>query len=493
MTGERQKMLTLCVEDIVAATGAQLIAGTASICVKKVVRDSREVGKGTLFVCFPGDRVDGNDFASASIEAGVAAVALTREAPAGLLSQAKAAGCAVLRAAGDDPTEFLLRLAAEWRRRNPQWAVVGITGSVGKTTTKDMVSFGLRTCWRVHATSGNYNNLVGVPLTILSASADDQVVVCEMGMNHKGELSRLTSVVRPTIAAITNIGTSHIGLLGSREAIARAKSEIIEGLPASSAAVDTAVGPLSSRLVLSEDNDFSSLIEQQYCRPAGVDILRVGTSEEAAVSHGVIKLDESGLPFFKLRFADGWSYEAKLKIAGTAAVMDFLFAMAICAYLGVDRKKAAHAIEQMPSAHMRLELRKLPGRPRVIDDSYNASPASMASALQVLSSLSCRGRRVAVLGEMGELGAESARLHGYVGAYVAAVSPDFVVWVGKDDAREMQEAALTMGYEEGRMELFPDVSSALSAVAPKLCQDDLVLVKASRAVGLDEFVRRVLA
>lgn len=485
-------MLTLCVDNIVAATRAELLVGRGDKHVSAVVRDSREVTQGTLFVCFAGERVDGNNFAPKAISAGAAAVVLTQSPGAEVLSLAAQSDCAVLRAENDDPTEFLLRLAAQWRKQNPQWAVVGVTGSVGKTTTKDMIACGLKTSFRVHATSGNYNNLIGVPLTVLSASAADEVIVCEMGMNHKGELARLTDVVRPSFAILTNVGTSHIGLLGSREAIARAKAEIVEGIRPTSEVQDSCIGPISSCLILGDDNDFSELIEQQYCRPKKVEVLRVGHEPQSFISCGEARLDEKGFPHFELHLPDGSSREVSLHVPGAAMVPDFLFAITACVRLGVDFEAASAAIEKMPATHMRLELREVTGRPRVIDDSYNASPASMASALEVLSLLPCEGRRIAVLGEMGELGTESQRLHGYVGAYVAAISPDCVIWIGNQAARWMQEAALTMGYSEDRMELFSDVDSALKIMGPTLTKNDLVLVKASRAAGLDKFVEGVL-
>lgn len=485
-------MLTLSVEDIVRATGAQVIVA-GSRTVTNVQTDSRRVGEGTLFACFPGERVDGNDFAQVAVEAGVAAVALTREPAAGLVQLAQERGCALLRAQDDDPTELMLRLAAAWRARNPQWAVVGVTGSVGKTTTKDLLACGLGASFRCHATQGNFNNLIGVPLTLLSASPEDEVVVCEMGMNHTGELSRLTAAVRPTVALITNVGTSHIGLLGSRENIARAKAEILEGMAPTDQPQKTAVGPVSPCLFLTSDNDYAPFIEEGFARPAGVSCAYVGAGEKDAVRRGPVALDEAGRPSFDVTLADGWSRRVTLQVPGAAVAADFLLALAVCDRLGADRAVSVAAMEQMPSSHMRLEVVTAPGKPRVIDDSYNASPASMASALDVLTALPCEGRRIAVLGEMGELGAESARLHGYVGAYAAAKGLDLVVWVGGQGAAQMAEAALVMGLSEDRSERFASAADALATMGPVLTDKDLVLVKASRAAGLDSFVRGVLA
>lgn len=489
-------MLDFGTTDICEATGCTVVEASADGArIQRVETDSRRVGPGALFVCFPGERVDGNDFAASAARDGASAILMTREATGEELAAAREAGCALLRAAGDDPEEFMLRLAAEWRSRNPQWAVVGVTGSVGKTTTKDMLAAGLGASWCTHATAGNFNNLIGVPITLLSADASDEVVVCEMGMNHAGELARLTEVVRPTLALVTNVGTSHIGFLGSREGIARAKAEIVVGIPASAEPVETCVGPVRSCLVLATDNDFAPLIEEEYCVPAGVEALRVavgGAADGVCAQAADLRLDDAGHPSFHLAVGE-WSRRMTLDVTGAATVADCVLAMAVAARLGADLDATASAIERMPSTHMRLEVVGGGDRPRVIDDSYNASPSSVAAALGLLSSLPCAGRRVAVLGEIGELGEESGRLHGLVGAYAAAVAPDLVVWVGGEAAHVMREAALVMGLSDDHMEVFPDAASALATIGPVLGPDDLVLAKGSRSVGLDSFVKGVLA
>lgn len=482
-------MVKISVSDMVRVTGADVALEVPGGVVEGVQTDSRAVGAGMCFVCFAGERVDGNRFAPAAVEAGAAAVVMTREPDEELLALARERGCSVLRAKDDDPEEFMLRLAGAWRRMNPQWVVVGVTGSVGKTTTKDMLRASLATRYRVHATAGNFNNLIGLPLTILSADSADEVLVCEMGMNHKGELTRLAAAALPTVSLITNVGTSHIGLLGSRENIARAKAEIVSGMRPT-AEPQSGVSPM---LAMTSDNDYAPLIECEYAASAGVACVYVGTGEKDDVRASGVRLDGEGRPSFSLGFADGWSREVTLDVPGRAVVQDFLLAMAVCDRLGVDRDAAAAAMEHMPRTGMRLEVIRTAGKPSMIDDSYNASPSSIAAALDVLCSMECAGRRVAVLGEVGELGSESARLHGYIGAYAAAKPIDLLVLVGTDDARQMREAALTMGFSEDRLELFPDVESAVATIGAVLGPDDLVLAKGSRSAGLDQFVKGVLA
>ncbi len=491
-------MLQISIADIVEATGAALLCGSSDAQIQNVTTDSRAVEPGGLFVAFVGERVNGNRFAGQAIAAGAAAVALTEDATPELLAAAGEAGCALLRTAPvsgepiyetDEATEFLLNLASLWRTRNSQWLVVGVTGSVGKTTTKDMLSCALATRYQTHATAGNFNNLIGLPLTLLAASASDEVVVAEMGMNHAGELARLTEVARPTVALITNVGTSHIGFLGSRENIARAKAEIVGGMTATA----EATGPVKPCLVLTDDNDFGAFIEDGFCRPAGVEVLRVGMGAQSAVRASNLTLDDESRPSFTLHFADGWEAPVSLDAPGRHVVSDFLIALAIADRLGADRAAAAEAIAHMPATHMRLEVLSAPGKPRVIDDSYNASPSSMAAALDVLCSMQCTGRRVAVLGEVGELGAEATRLHGYMGAYAAGKPLDLLVFVGGENAREMAEAARTMGFSEDRLEVLPTAQAALDTIGPVLAEGDLVLAKGSRAVGLDVFAKGVLA
>lgn len=480
-------MLQFSISEVAAATGAEVLVDGGTL-VTNVVIDSRQVDEGSLFACFPGESVDGNAYAPSAIENGAAAVLLTTEPQSDLLELARQRGCAVLRAEADDATEFLLRLAAEWRARNPQWVVIGVTGSVGKTTTKDMLAAGLSAGGSVHATAGNYNNLIGMSLTLLAADSSNEFVVCEMGMDHAGELTRLSAVARPDLALITNVGTAHIGNLGSREAIAHAKAEILSGMRAT----DDVSSRVPSRLVLCDDNDFAELIERDFAEPAGIEVLRVGTSEDCFVRARSIELDDEVLPTVSVSFADGFELTEKLSIPGKHVVMDFLLAMAIVSQLGIDRASAAAAIAGMERTGMRLEVRTAPSRPRVIDDSYNAGPSSMAGALDVLCSMSCTGRRVAVLGEIGELGDESKLLHSLVGAYAAAKPLDLLVLVGGEGADQMAEAATTMGFSPDRLERFENCASALEVLHDIFVEDDLVLVKASRFVGLDAFAKGVL-
>lgn len=478
-------MLRMTVSDIARATGAAVLLEGARDVAGEVVVDSREAREGGLFVAFSGERADGNAYLASAARAGSAAVVATAEPPAEALEAARAAGCAVLRAEGDDGEEFLLRLAGAWRDLHPGWLVLAVTGSVGKTTTKEMVAAGAAAQRRTHATRGNLNSLIGLPLTVLAAPEDAEVVVLELGMNHPHEIDRLAAACRPALAAITNVGTSHIGILGSRENIARAKAEVVSGMRA-----HDGVGPA---LALASSGDFTPFIADGFARPAGVDVVTVGSGEKDLVRASLVSTDESGRARFTVTCADGWSRTVALSLPGAKLVDDFLLALALLWRAGLDRDVAVEAICRMEPTSMRLDVVRAPSGARVIDDSYNAAPASMASSLDVLASMACEGRRIAVLGEMGELGDEAERLHGYVGAYAAARGVDLLVLVGGELADEMAEAARTMGLSEDAVERLATVEDAVRVIGPVLAEGDLVLVKASRAAGLDNFVKGVLA
>ena len=478
-------MIRMTVEQLIRATGAELICGSPDATFEGVSLDSRTVPAGGAFVAFAGETVDGNRFAASALDGGASVVVLTAAATPEALEATDRTGGVLVRAANDDGESFMLDLATAWRELNPQWVIAGVTGSVGKTTTKEMLAAAVGATKRTHATKGNFNNLLGVPLTLFAAPQDAEVLVVEMGMNHAGELARIARAVRPDVCVITNVGTSHIGNLGSREAIARAKAEVIAPMRGTQDVRPT--------LVLTDADDYSDFVQTEFARPAGVNVLRVGTRDGLAVQARNVRLDENGLPSFEAVLEDGTTLAGTLRMPGRAMVADALSALGAAHALGVEIEPAFAAICALEATNMRLNVRQVGESPRVIDDSYNASPSSMAAALDVLASMKCEGRRIVVLGEMGELGDDSERLHALVGCYAAAKDPDLLVLIGTGDARAMADAARTMGFSEDHLETFATTQDAARVIVPVLTADDLVLVKASRAAGLDRFVKEVLA
>ena len=473
-------MIEIAVNNLAAATGARTVTEEVDRVCRGCVIDSRQVEEGTIFVAFPGEKVDGNDFAPRAIESGAGAVVLTREPDDDLLSLAQDKGCAVLLT--DDPEEFLLRLAHAYRTQLG-CLVIGITGSIGKTTTKDVLAAVLSKRYRVWATKGNFNNLIGMPLTVLSAPADTEVLVLEMGMNHFHEIERLSQSANPNLAIVTKIGTSHIGILGSRENIARAKSEIVQGM--------RAVDDFSPLLVLGGEDDFTPFIRDTFAAPASVDVMLAGVSDEDEVRARDIHVDDEGRPVFTLDFGAGESIETMLAIPGAQSVPNAVKAAAVGIRLGVTPEQIDAAFRGLAITGHRQEIKHAASGARIIDDSYNASAESMAAGLDLLCSLICDGSRMAILGEMGEMGDEAARMHELVGAYAAAKKLDMLACVGGELAALMAESARMMGMDEDRIQVFADYQQVLDRMGTALEKDDVVLVKGSRFVELDRFVEGV--
>lgn len=477
-------MIEIAVKNLGNATGARLVAGNAERVCKGVVIDSRKVEHGSIFVAFPGERADGNDFAPAAIEAGAACVVLTREPSADLIHLADDHECALLVC--DDPTEFLLRLAQEYRAQMC-CTVVGITGSIGKTTTKDVLTALLATRYRVWSTKGNYNNLLGMPLTILSAPCDTQFMVLEMGMDGLGQIERLSRCAQPTYAVITKIGTSHIGRLGSRENIARAKAEILSGM---SPAEQNFEGRHAA-LVLNGEDDFTPFIIENFARPAGIEVILCGATDDDDVSARNIEVGEDGCPTFDITFEDGAQFKTHLSVPGAQSVPNALYAAALAHKLGIAPCAIHEVFAKLEITGRRTEVRSAACGARIIDDSYNAAPESMAAGLDLLASLPCEGARIAFLGEMGELGDEGERLHALTGAYAAAKKLSLLVCVGAENARVMADAARQMGMPEDAIQVVPTTEYAIEHLSHVFGENDLVLVKGSRFVGLDRFVEEV--
>ncbi len=445
-------MIEIAVNNLAAATGARTVTGEADQVCRGCVIDSRQVEEGTIFVAFPGENVDGNDFASRAVQSGAGAVVMTREPEAELVSLAQDKGCAILLT--DDPEEFLLRLAHTYRLELG-CLVVGITGSIGKTTTKDVLAAVLAKRYRVWATKGNFNNLIGMPLTVLSAPADTEVLVLEMGMNHFHEIERLSQSANPNLAIVSKIGTSHIGILGSRENIARAKAEVVQGM----------------------------------CG-AG-DVMLAGVSDDDEVRARDVRVDDEGRPVFTLDFGQGETIDTMLAIPGVQSVPNAVKAAAVAYRLGVTPEQIDAAFRGLTITGHRQEIKRAKSGARVIDDSYNASAESMAAGLDLLCSLSCTGSRMAILGEMGEMGDEAPRMHELVGAYAAAKKLDMLACVGGELAQLMADAARMMGMDEDRIQVFSDYQQVLDRMGGALEKHDVVLVKGSRFVELDRFVEGV--
>lgn len=475
-------MVCVTPQQIVQVTGARLICGSPARPVVGVGIDSRRTPRGGLFVAIRGERCDGNDYACGVLEAGAAAVACTRDPDRALVETAERLGAALLRI--DDAEAFLSALASWWRDQL-DCLVVGVTGSSGKSTTKEMCAAVLGTSFKTHATKGNYNSLLGAPLTVLDCPRDAEALVVEMGMNDLGEIAAIARMARPHIGVVTNVGTAHIGLLGSRQNIARAKAELVEALAASD---EGASRPICA--VLWGADDYTGWIEREVAAPRGVRTLTFGVSADDDARCCSAAFDEAGCIHGAATLPSGADIALDLALPGEHNMLDALAAAAVGDVAGVDPAQIAAALSQVRPIKMHQQVLKAPCGVTVIDDSYNANADSMRRAIDVLCSLPGT-RRVACLGDMGELGDSSETMHAAVGAYAAAKSVDLLVAVGPA-SRTMAEAARLMGMGENAVLPVDDAARAGAVLREVLRPGDVLLVKASRSTGLDVCAKAVM-
>lgn len=443
--------------------------------------DSRAVTAGDLYVALPGERVDGHDFAAAAVQAGAVGVLASRALGEDALSAVQAAGAFVVEV--DDTYQAVTDLSCGWRGRLSA-RVVGVTGSTGKTTTKNLVRDVLSARFRTVATAGNQNNELGVPNTLLSAEEDTQALVVEMGMRGLGQLEGLCAFVRPEVGVITNVGESHIELLGSRENIARAKAELIAALPDGTGIA-----------VLNAADDFTPFVrEVALTEERGIEVVLYDGSgkafPDAAVFATDIALDGEGRPSFTLN-TPGGSAPCALPVAGLHNVHNACAAAAVGTVFGMDAAQIARALAGARQESGRQEVLHAGGGWTVVNDAYNANPDSMRASLGFFSAFSVPGRRIAVLGDMGELGSFSAEGHARIGRLAAESGLDALVCVG-ELSRGMAQAALDAGMDRAKVSWAPNGDAAFDALAGTLAAGDVVLVKASHSMGLERLAERLV-
>ncbi len=452
-------MNPLTLSQIAQFAGASLSCGDGSVVINKVSTDSRTIKPGELFVALRGENFEGHDFVEAGAKAG-ATGALVDLNWAGNVPN----NFALLRAT--DTLQAYQTLAANYRR-SLALKVLAITGSNGKTSTKDFAASVLARRFRVTKTEGNFNNHVGLPRTILEATSEDEVAVWEIGMNHPGEIAALSKVAAPDAAIITNIGVAHIEFMGSREAIAAEKGALAE-------AIET-----QGTVILNADDPFSEGIAAR----TRAKVVSAGTTG-GAVRAIEIRQSAEGSEFTIVEGAH--RCRAQLPVAGTHMVQNALLAVAAGRAFGLSIEECAAGLAAAPLTKARLQIKEI-GGVQFLDDSYNANPDSMKAALRTLVELDAEGKRIAVLGEMRELGAESERGHREIGEAAATLGVDQLITIGAA-AELIAEGARTAGLDK--------VSSARStSEAAKLLSEmaepgDLVLIKGSRAARTEEVIEQ---
>ncbi|MBO0806701.1 MAG: UDP-N-acetylmuramoyl-tripeptide--D-alanyl-D-alanine ligase [Actinobacteria bacterium] len=441
-------MIPLSLGEIAAVVGGTVEGNSTVTVTAPAVLDGRQAEPGGLFVAFAGEHVDGHDYAAQAGRAGAVAVLGSRPTPLPTV---------VVK----DAQTALQALAAHVvARLRDRLTVAGVTGSRGKTSTKDLLAAVLSSAAPVIATNGSLNNEFGVPLTMLRAGAATRFLVLEMGARRIGDIAALTGLVAPDIAVVTNVGQAHLSHFGSRKTIAKAKGELVQGLVPGGTAVLNADDP---RVV-----GMRSLTDGP--------VLTSGRAEHADVRVTGLALDRLGRPSFKLRTA-GASAPVTLLLVGAHQALNASAAAAAGLAAGVPLEAAAAALATASLSKWRLELRGLASGVMLLNDSYNADPDSARAALDALAAIE-GGRRIAVLGEMLELGDGSEAEHRAVGQYAAARA-DVVVAVG--------EAARPTADGAGEQAVaLPGNDAAVDWLRGHLAAGDVVLVKASRAARLDE-------
>ncbi|MGI6591191.1 MAG: UDP-N-acetylmuramoyl-tripeptide--D-alanyl-D-alanine ligase [Eggerthellaceae bacterium] len=474
--------MQLNIEQISRAVQGHVIMAYAGLdkLVSGITWDSREVVPGNLYVALPGERVDGHDFVADAFASGARAVLVSHPIPDQAVGACQEAGGAIIHVA--DTYQAVTDLARAWRGHLGA-TVIALTGSSGKTTTKNLTRDVLSSVYRVVATRANQNNELGVPRTLLNAEADTQVVIVEMGMRGLHQLSGLCSFVKPDMAVVTNVGTSHIELLGSRENIARAKSEPVAALPSGGTAF------------LNASDDFTDFIcSEAQTAQRGVEVVRYcGTGDAdgtAQVYATETRLDADGRPSFELHLPTG-TVAVSLSLRGVHNVHNACAAAAVAWKLGMSPQAIAQALGDAQAETGRQEMLHTAAGVTVIDDSYNANPDSMAASLAMFSALSVSGARIAVLGDMGELGSYSRQGHRQVGARAAASGIDRLICVGSLSA-DIADAAQAAGMDPAAIQQVETPAQALDLLVRSLAAGDAVLVKASHATGLDAVVKGLI-
>lgn len=422
------------------------------VCVTGVKRDNRQVEPGDLFIAIKGENFDGHNFVTSAAESG---------AVAALVSEDVEASIPCLKV---EDTVLGLQKIARGYRSEFEIPIVGITGSVGKTTTKEMIACVLSEKHNTHKTQGNLNNEIGLPFTVLDLNSSHEAAVIEMGMNHFGEISRLTSVAKPTIAVISNIGESHIEFLGSKEGILRAKLEILEGLQKDGV------------VVLNGDDE---LLWSKKGKIPFKTIYYGMKNEEADIFGRAV---ESSLSHIKFTVREIFDSEFIINVGGAHNLQNALASIAVARELNLSTEEIKRGLASFQNTGMRQQILEKDGYV-IVNDCYNANPDSMGAALTLLSK--SEGRRIAVIADMLELGEVSSAAHTKIGKH-ASFCADIIFVTGN------MRDAVAQGADGSDVRTFNTAEEMADALKAELKEGDTVLIKASRGMHLERVTSRIM-
>jgi UDP-N-acetylmuramoyl-tripeptide--D-alanyl-D-alanine ligase len=450
-------VIPLSVAQIAEATGAELadLPDPAVLVTGPVVIDSREATSGSLFAALPGTRTDGHAFAGQALAAGAVAVLATRAVggPALVVPDVQAALGKLARAVID---------------RAPELTVVGITGSVGKTTAKDLIAQLIETVGPTVAPRESFNNEIGLPLTVLKITSQTRYLVSELAARGLGHITELCQIAPPSLGAVLCVGHAHTGEFGSLERIAEAKGELPAALPADGVAVLNA-----------DDRRVAAMAARTQAR-----VVTFGQSPQADVRAELVTTDDLGRAGFTLVTPSG-SASVQLQLHGQHHVYNALAAAALAAELGMPVADIAAGLSAaVARSRWRMEVTQRPDGVTVVNDAYNANPDSMRAAIAALATMAGGGRGLAVLGQMTELGDAAGQLHEEIGATAARAGVAALIVVG-EQAAPMLAGAKAVPSWQGELLAVPDAAAAVRALTDRLRSGDVVLVKASHAIGLE--------
>ena len=487
-------MIPVKVEQLVAAVGGKLLTGSGNRLIKDVIIDSREKAEDSLFVPIIGEKTDGHKYVAGALASGAKTLFMQKESTykEEILSLAKDAEACVV--AVEDTVSALQNFAA-WYRNQFELPVVGITGSVGKTTTKEMISAALETEKKVLKTIGNKNSQIGLPLMMFYLDDSYDIAIIEMGMSEVGEMKNLTAVARPECAVMTNIGVAHIAQLGSKENIRKEKLNIINEFDKKSVLFvngnDTLLNNIATEITqksITMDCDEAS---RAVLKDTKALTYGISTAEEFDISAVDLVTGGSGIGFTAVINAEGTIQKVpvQLKVYGNHNVMNALAALAVAMHYGISPEKAAEGLAEYEPIAMRGQIKTVNGI-TWIDDTYNASPDSMKSGAQVMLSLEGK-RHIAVFADVLELGEASEQLHREVGAFLATLTEqgrttDILVTVGTQAAFIADEAK-KQGIKQAVS--FASNAEATEFLKQTLTAGDVVLVKGSRGMHTEEIVK----
>ncbi|HGJ64368.1 TPA: UDP-N-acetylmuramoyl-tripeptide--D-alanyl-D-alanine ligase [bacterium] len=450
------------IKDIIKATKGHLVKGDLNANVADISTDTRTIEKGDIFVALIGERFDGHDFVDQAIDKGAAGIVVSHEVDG--IDKNKNLNVVMV----NDTTQALGDIAKDYRKRF-NIPIIGVTGSNGKTTTKDMIYEVLSSENKVLKSEGNFNNTIGLPLTLFRLSKTHEIAVVEMGINLPGEMARLVEIAQPNVAVITNISPTHLEFLGSVEGVAKEK-----GLLAKSA----------SALIVNMDDPL---------------VVKMADGKDKVISYGIenladitaknIELDQDGKPEFTVSFG-GKQTRIKLPIVGKHNVYNGLRAISAGLLFDIDLDSIKKAVESYQPMSMRMQ-RMVVNDITIINDTYNSNPMSMKAAIDLLKSLKCDGKKVLVVGDMLELGEYSDRFHGEIGNYIGkSGSAEILITMGEKAVR-IAESAINSRMKKDQVIVCQNNSEVAENLSKILKQGDIALIKGSRGMKMEQIVKAI--